>query len=133
MDILYAEVAVSDIVFHTATVDHLLSVQAIIDGIRYRAAQGLKTIYIHNSGATLLSDSAQGDYKSDGILDDEQPGQIDTLPDSASHRSIDLAILQAGQELVPNAKMAIMIPPLIYGSLKHGYPGQMGKDLTVWN
>ncbi|KAJ5371613.1 Phosphatidylethanolamine-binding protein PEBP [Penicillium concentricum] len=145
------QVAVSDIVFHTATADHLPSVQAIIDGIRHRAAQGLKTIYIHNSGATLFSDSAQGEYKSDTIFDDEQPGKINAHPDSASHRIIDLAIIRAGQELGPYAKMAIMIPPLIYGVttrenrlsiqlptliryfIKHGYAGQIGNGLAVWN
>lgn len=145
------QVAVSDMVFHTATADHLPSVQAIIDGIRQRAAQGLSTIYIHNSGATLLSDTAQGEYKSDTIFDDEQPGEIDALPDSASHRQIDLAIIRAGRELASHAKIAIMIPPLIYGltarekrlsiqlptlirfSIKHGYAGQIGKGLAVWN
>ncbi|KAK4864686.1 hypothetical protein LT330_009681 [Penicillium expansum] len=145
------QVAVSDIVIHTATADHLPSVQAIIDGIRQRAAQGLKTIYIHNSGATLLSDNAQGEYKSDTIFDDEQPGEIDVLPDSSSHRQIDLVIVRAAQELASHAKMAIMIPPLIYGvttrenrlsiqlptlirySIKHGYAGQIGKGLAVWN
>ncbi|KAJ5676362.1 hypothetical protein N7536_012534 [Penicillium majusculum] len=145
------QVAVSDIVLHTATGDHLPSVQAIIDGIRQRAGQGLRTIYIHNSGATLLSDTAEGEYKSDTIYDDELPGEIDALPDSASHRQIDLVIARAGHELASHAKMAIMIPPLIYGvttrenrlsiqlptlirySIKHGYAGQIGKGRTVWN
>ncbi|CAG8902620.1 unnamed protein product [Penicillium egyptiacum] len=145
------QVAVSDIVLHTATADHMPSVQAIIDGIRERAVQGLKTIYIHNSGATLLSDTAEGEYKSHTIFDDEKPEEINALPDSASHRRIDLAIIRAGQELASHAKMAIMIPPLIYGvttrenrlsiqlptlvrySIKHGYAGQIGKGLAVWN
>jgi nucleoside-diphosphate-sugar epimerase len=145
------QVLVSDIVIHTATADHLPSVQSIIDGIRERAAQGLKTIYIHNSGASLLSDTADGDFKSDTIFDDEQPAQIDALPDSASHRLIDLAIVRAREELSSDAKMAIMIPPVIYGvstrekrlsiqlptlirySIKHGYAGQIGKGLAVWN
>ncbi|KAJ5953042.1 uncharacterized protein N7479_011455 [Penicillium vulpinum] len=76
------QVVLNDIVFHIATADHLRSVETIIDSIRQRAVQGLKTIYIHNSGATLLSDTAQGDYKSDTVFDDEQPGQINILPDS---------------------------------------------------
>lgn len=144
-------VAVSDIVIHTATADHLPSVHAIIEGIRQRAAQGLRTIYIHNSGATLLSDTAQGEYKSDTIYGDELPGEIQALPNSASHRQIDLVIVRAGQELASHAKMAIMIPPLIYGvttrenrlsiqlptlirySIKHGYAGQIGKGRAVWN
>lgn len=39
-----------DIVFHTATADHVPSAVAIIDGIKERAAKGLSTIYIHTSG-----------------------------------------------------------------------------------
>ncbi|KAJ5926106.1 Phosphatidylethanolamine-binding protein PEBP [Penicillium verrucosum] len=149
--VIKEQVAVSDVVLHTATADHLPSVQAIIDGIRQRAAEGLRTIYIHNSGATLLSDTAQGEYKSDAIYDDELSGEINALPDSASHRQIDLVIVRASQELASHAKMAIMIPPLIYGvstrenrlsiqlptlirySIKHGYAGQIGKGLAVWS
>ena len=39
-----------DIIFHTATADHLPSAQAILDGIKQRADKGLITIYIHTSG-----------------------------------------------------------------------------------
>lgn len=149
--VIINQVAKSDIVIHTATADHLPSVEAIINGIRQRAARGLKTIYIHNSGATLISDTADGEYKSETVYDDEHPEQIDALPGFASHRRIDLAIIRARLELNPHAKIAIMIPPLIYGmttresrlsiqlptlirySIKHGYAGQLGKGLSVWN
>lgn len=145
------QVVLNDITFHTATADHLPSVRAILDGIRQRAAQGLKTIYIYNSGATLISDSANGDYKSATVFNDEKPDEIDALPDTASHRLIDLAIVKARKELASHAKIAIVIPPLIYGvttrekrlsiqlptlirySIKHGYAGQIGKGLSVWN
>ncbi|KAJ6099685.1 hypothetical protein N7467_001220 [Penicillium canescens] len=150
-DTITKQVAVSDIVFHTATADHLPSVQAVLEGIRERENQGLETIYIHTSGASLLADTAAGNYKSDVIFDDENPAQIDALPDSAPHRLIDLAIVRARKELAKHSKMAIMIPPIIYGinsrekrtsiqlptivrySLKHGYAGQVGKGLSVWN
>lgn len=149
--IIAKQAAASEIVFHTATADHLPSVQAVIDGIRQREKQGLQTIYIHTSGASLLADNAAGNYKSDVIFDDENPAQIDALPDSAPHRLMDLAIVNARTELAKHSKMAIMIPPVIYGvssrekrlsiqlptitrySLKHGYAGQIGKGLSVWN
>ena len=145
------QVAISDIIFHTATADHLPSVEAILDGVRQRAQRGLQTIYIHNSGASLIADTASGDYKSDTVFDDGNPSQIDSLPDSAPHRLIDLAIVRAREELIAYAKIAIMIPPVIYGvttrenrlsiqlptlarySIKHGYAGQIGKGLSVWN
>ncbi|KAJ5292109.1 hypothetical protein N7478_001360 [Penicillium angulare] len=149
-DTIRKQVVVSDIVFHTATADHLPSVQAVLEGIRERDSKGLETIYIHTSGASLLADTAAGNYKSNVIFDDENPAQIDALPDSAPHRLIDLAIVRARKELA-NSKMAIMIPPVIYGissrekrtsiqlptiarySLKHGYAGQIGKGLAIWN
>lgn len=109
------QVAVSDIVFHTATADHLPSVQAVIEGIKQREKKGLETIYIHTSGASLLGDNSAGNYKSDAVYDDENPAQIDALPDSAPHRLIDLAIVRARKELANHSKMAIMIPPIIYG------------------
>jgi nucleoside-diphosphate-sugar epimerase len=149
--VIKTQVAMSDIIFHTATADHLPSVQAILDGVRQRGQMGLQTIYIHNSGASLVADTSAGEYKSDTVFDDEKPFQIDSLPDSAPHRLIDLAIVHARQELAAHAKMAIMIPPVIYGvntrenrlsiqlptlarySIKHGYAGQIGNGLSVWN
>lgn len=145
------QVAASDIVIHTATADDLPSVEAVLDGIRQRAAQGLKTIYIHTSGCSVLSDHADGNYKSEMIYNDEDPAKIDALPDSAPHREIDLVIVNARKELASQAEIAIMIPPIIYGvsrreqrlsiqlptnvrySIKHGYAGQIGKGLAVWN
>jgi hypothetical protein len=42
---------------------------------------------------------AESGRVSNTIFDDEKPEEIDTLPDSASHRRIDLEIIRAGQEL----------------------------------
>lgn len=47
---------------------------------------------------------------------DDKPEEIDALADDAPHRPIDLAILKVKKELGEKAKIAIMIPPLIYGS-----------------
>jgi nucleoside-diphosphate-sugar epimerase len=151
VSVIKNQVVLSDIIFHTATADHLSSVEAILDGIRQRAQMGLQTIYIHNSGASLLADTSAGDYKSDTVFDDENPSQIDSLPDTAPNRLVDLAIVRARRELAAHAKIAIMIPPVIYGvttrgnrlsiqlptltrySIKHGYAGQIGKGRSVWN
>ncbi|KAJ5764752.1 hypothetical protein N7520_004311 [Penicillium odoratum] len=151
--VMTQQVAVSDIVIHTATADHLPSVKAVLEGIRQRAAQGQKTIYIHTSGASLCGDDAAGNYASEVIFDDADPAQIDALPDTAPHRLMDLAIVHASTtaEFESHAKIAIMIPPIVYGvntrekrlsiqlptlarfALKHGYPGQVGAGLTIWN
>lgn len=148
-DIIQKQVAVSDIVFHTATADHLPSAEAVLAGVKQRASHGQQTIYIHTSGASLLSDQSAGSFKSDQIFDDEKPEDIDAVPDTAPHRQIDLAIVRGRKELGSQAKIAIMIPPVIYGvgrenrlsiqlptlvrySLKHGYAGQIGEGKSVW-
>ncbi|CRG90693.1 hypothetical protein PISL3812_07738 [Talaromyces islandicus] len=149
--VIQTQTALHDIVIHSATADHLPSVQAVLAGIAERAKNGFNTIYIRTSGASLLGDTAAGEYGSDTIYDDENPAMIDALPETADHRLMDLAIVNARARLGDKAKVAIMIPPLIYGvsnrdrrlsiqlptivrySLKHGYAGQIGKGLSVWN
>jgi nucleoside-diphosphate-sugar epimerase len=143
------QTAKSDIVFHTATADHIDSVEAVIAGIDQRANQGLFTIYIHTSGCSFLSDDSNGEYKSDMIYSDKKPEDMDARPDSASHRMIDLAIIKARQRLGKKAKLFIMLPPLIYGAthhgrlsiqvitmarfaIKHKYAGYAGKGKSVW-
>jgi nucleoside-diphosphate-sugar epimerase len=139
----------SDIVIHTATADHLESVEAVIAGIEKRASKGLFTIYIHTSGCSFLSDDSNGEYKSDMIYSDKKPDDLDARPDSASHRLIDLAIIKARQRLGKQAKIFIMLPPMIYGvtqhgrlsiqiitmarfAIKHKYAGYAGKGKSVW-
>ncbi len=150
-DIITEQTLAADIVIHTATADHLPSVEAVIAGIEQRASQGKTTSFIHTSGTSLLSDDAKGNYKGDKIFYDDKPEDIDALPDSASHRLIDLAIVRARQKIGTKAKLVIMIPPLIYGvnpqykrlsiqmptltrfALKHGYAGHVGKGESVWS
>jgi nucleoside-diphosphate-sugar epimerase len=141
----------NDIVIHTATADHIESVEAVIAGIEQRAKNNKTTIFIHTSGTSLLSDDAKGDYPSDKIFHDDKPEDIDALPDTASHRLIDLAIIRARQRLGEKAKLVIMLPPLIYGvnpkykrlsiqlptltrfAIKHGYAGHVGKGASLWS
>lgn len=138
-----------DIIFHTATADHLPSVEAILAGITERTKQGKSTIYIHTSGTSVLNDDANGEYEGDKIYHDDKREEIDSVPDDVPHRPIDLTIVRAAKELGDKAKLAIMIPPLIYGynpqhrrlsiqvpvltrfALKHGYSGHVGKGLAV--
>ncbi|KAI2468000.1 NAD(P)-binding protein [Annulohypoxylon bovei var. microspora] len=138
-----------DIVIHTATADHLPSVEAILDAVQQRAEKGLSTIYIHTSGTSVLDDGAAGNYKSDKIYHDDAVSEVDSVPDDAPHRQIDLTIVRAQKQLSEKAKIAIIIPPLIYGfnpnhgrltiqiptltryALKHGYAGHVGAGLAV--
>ncbi|KAJ9642734.1 hypothetical protein H2204_002382 [Knufia peltigerae] len=150
-DLITTQTIASDIVFHTATADHPPSVEAVLKGVRARADQRKQTIFIHTSGTSLLGDDSKGQYKGEKVFSDDSPQDIDALPDTASHREIDLAILRARKDLGAKAKMVIMIPPLIYGindkyrrlsiqlptltrfALKHGYAGQVGQGKSVWS
>ena len=150
-DLISKQTETSDIVIHTATADDMPSVKSVIKGIRQRADQGESTIYIHTSGTSFLSDESRSQYKSDTIYYDNKPEDLDALPDSASHRLIDLEIIKARKELGTKAKLFIMLPPLIYGAvpslgrlsiqvitmarfaLKHRYAGYVGGGKAVWS
>lgn len=104
-----------DVVIHTATADHLPSAVAILDGIKQRASAGRMTTYIHTSGTSVLDDGAGGMKRSDDVYHDNVKAEVDSVPEDAPHREIDLAITKAQKEIGDKAKIAIMIPPLIYG------------------
>ena len=74
------------------------------------------TIFIHTSGTSVLDDDAKGAFKTERIYHDDERSEIDSVLDDAPHRQIDLAIVAAQKELHEKAKLAIMIPLLIYGS-----------------
>ncbi|RYP45603.1 hypothetical protein DL768_008082 [Monosporascus sp. mg162] len=140
-----------DIVFHTATADHPPSAQAILDGVQQRAEKGLNTIYIHTSGTSVLADGTPQSGKSSRIFHDNIKSEIDSVADDAPHRKIDLTILDVQKKLRQKAKIAIMIPPLIYGfnprhkrlsiqiptltryALKHGFAPHVGTGGGVWS
>lgn len=106
-----------DIIFHTATADHLPSAEAILQAVKKRASLGQMTTYVHTSGTSVLDDGADGQFKSDKIYNDDDMDQVDSVSDDAPHREIDLAIIRLKKELGSKAKIAIMIPPLIYGCM----------------
>lgn len=148
-ELISEQAAEHDVIIHTATADHLPSVEAVLDGIQKRADKGLSTVYIHTSGTSLLDDNVHGAKKSDKIYYDNVRSDIDALSDTAPHRGVDLAIVRKQKALGEKAKIAIMIPPLIYGfndahkrltiqiptltrfALKHGYSGHVGDGLSV--
>ena len=141
--------AKADIVLHTATADHLPSVEAILAGIRQRAARGQITIYIHTSGSAITDDDARGAFKTDTVYRDTDRAPIDALPESQPHRDVDAALVRAAAQIGDRAKIALMIPPLIYGwnarhkrlsiqipaltrfALKRGYAGHVGEGKSV--
>ena len=138
-----------DVIIHLATADHLPSVEAILDGIAQRKRTGRQTVYIHTSGTSILNDGAAGRYLGKKIFHDDTADEIDSVADNAPHREIDLAILKRWEQLGDAARIAIVIPPLIYGAnpqhkrlsiqvptltrfaLKHGFSGCVGHGLSA--
>lgn len=114
-EIITHQTAEHDVVLHMATADHLPSAKAVLEGVRQRANKGLSTIYIHTSGTSVLDDGSAGDTKTDRVYSDHTRHDVDTVPDDAIHRPIDLEIVRVQNELKEKAKIAIMLPPLIYG------------------
>jgi len=149
--LISSQAQAADIIFHTATADHLPSVEAILEGVRLRAKEGKETIFIHTSGTSVLDDNALGSFKSPKVYHDDVQSEIDSVSDNAPHRQIDLAIVKAknSEELKGKSKISIMIPPLIYGfnpkhkrltiqiptltrwAIKYGYAPHVGKGLAV--
>lgn len=150
-DLITEQTVKHDVVLHTATADDQPSVDAVVKGLKQRASNGKKTIYIHTSGCSELSDLSAGDYESDTIFHDDKPAEIDAIPADAPHREVDLSILKAREELGQDAKIAIVLPPVVYGvgarskrlsiqyptltrfAIKHGFAPHVGKGLSVWN
>lgn len=150
-DLIKDQTIKHDMVVHTATADDMPSVESIIAGLKERRTNGQSSIYLHTSGCSELCDYAEGDKETNVIYQDDEPAQIDSLADDAPHRTVDLAIVQARKELGNNAKIAIILPPVIYGvsnkarrlsiqlptltrfAIKHGFPAHVGQGLPVWN
>lgn len=64
----------------------------------------------------MFADGGEGVIAGKHVYSDTKSEEIDALPDSAPHRNVDLLIKNAveGKE-IGNAKVAILIPPMIHG------------------
>lgn len=109
----------------------------------------------HQSGTGLIADTAAGLYATDKIWDDLDPDDLETLPDTAPHRDVDLAIINADNEGYVRAYLvapstiyglaagklvsagisnnrSMQIPRLIGASLRRGRAGMVGMGLNIW-
>ncbi|KAL2405751.1 hypothetical protein ABEF95_012165 [Exophiala dermatitidis] len=151
LDLITKHSADSDIIFQCATGDNLALEQAILEGIRQRAARSQRTIYVHTSGAKVFDDSAKGMLRSEKIYHDDNRGDMDNVPDDAPHRDVDLMLVRAQESpgLRGFLRLAIVLPPEVYGydekhdrlsimipnmtrfALKHGYAPVIGEGLSL--
>ncbi len=115
-EILEKAASESHVVIHTAnSADDLPSTQAIISGLNKRTkATGKPVIYIHTSGTGVIFEHVRGKKGSDKVYNDLDPDQINSLPDKAPHRNVDLFVINSA-DANPLLKSVIVLPPLIYG------------------
>lgn len=138
------------IIIHAATADHQPSVRAILKGLEQRDASEGEAVYIHTSGTGVIT----GEPDPERVFSDRTNADLDSLPDDAWHRDVDLLIKRAvdNKKLAGKAKVAIMLPPTIYGlgtgpfnrlsidvpawireSLKEGQVKLYGEEHYIWN
>jgi hypothetical protein len=101
-----------------------------------------------------LSDEANGAFGPKKLYDDDALDDMDSIPDEAPHRAVDLVLRDFARDEAEkcNARIGIMMPCLIYGvgsgpfnrlsiqvptlikrSIKEKKPVVYGKGLAVWS
>lgn len=117
------------VVLHIATADDLPSVKSILKGLEKRDPSKPRAVYIHTSGTGVLTVPTHPD---DVCFNDKDQAQFDTLiPEHAPHREVDLEIKKAVEEKRVHAKVAIMMPPCIYG-LGTGPFNRRSIQIPLW-
>jgi len=105
----------ADVIIHTANADHVPSIKAIIAGTerRYKAT-GQAPFLIHNSGAGVFIDNALGMNSTDVVYSDTNVSLIESVPDNAPHRPVDLLVIAADK--AGYARTCIILPGIVYGN-----------------
>ncbi|TFK99908.1 NAD-P-binding protein [Pterulicium gracile] len=111
-DIVTDLAAKADVVFSIADCDDLTAAQAILDGLKKRFEKTAKKSILIHTVRTLI-DNADGAYTYNTIYDDNDIDLIETLPDSALHRHVDLPIVAADKE--GYVKTYIILPSMVWG------------------
>ncbi|KAJ7091300.1 hypothetical protein C8R43DRAFT_1050133 [Mycena crocata] len=116
--------AEADVVFSLADCDDLQAAESILRGLskRFEATQR-KPILIHMSGTGALGDQAKGMFASDRVISDLDIEAIEALPPTASHRHVDLAIVEADSQGYTDTY--IVLPGVVYGT-PHGVLAEAG-------
>ncbi|KZS94181.1 NAD(P)-binding protein [Sistotremastrum niveocremeum HHB9708] len=142
-----------DIIVHIGnSADHLESAKAILKGLSERSETQPQAVYIHTSGTGVISDEARGKFASEFVFNDTDPQSIDNLAITQPHRGVDVYIRDQAKTLAGKAKVAIIIPPLIYGigtgpdkvisvqipslilfALKKRFVPIVGQGKNIWN
>ncbi|KAH9887370.1 NAD-P-binding protein [Cubamyces lactineus] len=116
LDKLEALAENAHVVFHCADSDDLPAAKAILSGLKKRYAKlGDLPILIHTSGVGVLTDEATstGLFATETIYSDLNVEQLKSIPPTAIHREVDLAIMEADEQ--GHVRAHIVLPSTIYG------------------
>ncbi|KAJ8481047.1 hypothetical protein ONZ51_g6272 [Trametes cubensis] len=116
LDKLEALAENAHIAFHCADSDDLPAAKAILSGLKKRHAKlGDLPILIHTSGVGVLTDEATstGLFATETIYSDLDVEQLKSIPPTALHREVDLAIMEADEQ--GDIRAHIVLPATIYG------------------
>jgi len=120
VDMLERVSSESDVVFQSADADGLALTAAILKGLKTRF-QTTKTppALIFTSGTGLLVDECDGTFEGKTVYSDLNVEQLESLPDTAFHREVELAVIAADKE--GYAKTFIVLPCTIWGIASNGF------------
>ncbi|PPR05405.1 hypothetical protein CVT24_008019 [Panaeolus cyanescens] len=109
----------ADIVIAMADSDTLPPALAILEGQKKRFAEtGIKPVLIHTSGSAIVMDDARGMHPDHVTYSDLEAEKLNALPDTALHRNVDKALVEADEEGYP--------------ALVRKRGGFIGKGLNTW-
>ncbi|KAG6857218.1 hypothetical protein H0H87_007637 [Tephrocybe sp. NHM501043] len=154
LQLLQQTAADADVAFSCADADNLNAANAILAGLKERFHKtGTPPTFIHTSGTGVLVDDAQGQHSTSDVYSDLDLKKLGSIPDSQPHRNVDLAIVNADNEV----KTYIVLPSTIYGlaigplvdlglqnahsqqipglvriALERGEAGYVGSGKNVW-
>ncbi len=115
-----------DIVIHTADVDLIEPVKALLSGLKQHAnARGRPTYLLQTSGTgTLLDRGTKGEYANSKFYDDENHEELYNIPLDRAHQELNRFVLDLPQEHVHSL---LFYPGNIYGI----GTGQFKKNSTL--
>lgn len=150
-DVLIKEVANADIIIDTADCDDLEGGKSIIEGLKVAIGKGKHPVIVHTSGTNLLTDGTKGLRGTDRILHDDKEQELNSIPDEAPHRNVDLLYLSFFKAHPKDLEMVIIAPPTIWGlgrgpdniisqqvpqlvkiALREKQAYHAGKGLNIW-
>ncbi|KAH9929443.1 uncharacterized protein B0H18DRAFT_211618 [Fomitopsis serialis] len=144
------------VIFNVANSDDLPAIVALLKGVR-KAYETTRQppILIHTSGTGEIAELADGKYATETVYSDLNIDQLKSIPPTAFHRNVDLAVIGADEQgyarsyiIIPGVvegiasgpvfeegiakRVSMQIPSLIKASLDRKRSGVIGPGKAIW-